>query len=96
MQTKANLAMNETFPDMTIAAPMQTTARPEAELDAVYTQLFEHLLTVMRDASNRIDDGSQLLYIAKGLECAGDHVTDIAEEVYLMVTSKPLRGPGPG
>lgn len=67
----------------------------DAELDAVYFKLFEHLLAVMREDRSRIDDSTQLLFIAKGLERAGDHVTDIAEEVYLMVTGKPLQGPRP-
>ncbi|CAH1205900.1 Phosphate-specific transport system accessory protein PhoU [Candidatus Nitrotoga sp. BS] len=67
----------------------------DAELDAVYSKLFAHLLTIMRDDRARIDDSTQLLFIAKGLERAGDHVTDIAEEVYLMVTGKPLQGPRP-
>lgn len=67
----------------------------DVELDAVYSKLFEHLLGIMRDDQNRVADGTQLLFIAKGLERAGDHVTDIAEEVYLMVTGKPLQGPRP-
>jgi phosphate transport system protein len=67
----------------------------DAELDAVYAKLFEHLLGRMREESAYVADGTQLLFIAKGLERAGDHVTDIAEEVYLMVTGKPLQGPRP-
>lgn len=67
----------------------------DAELDAVYSRLFLNLLDKMRDDHTRIEDCTQLLFIAKGLERAGDHVTDIAEEVYLMVTGKPLRGPRP-
>ncbi|HEY5602802.1 MAG TPA: phosphate signaling complex protein PhoU [Gammaproteobacteria bacterium] len=67
----------------------------DAELDAVYSKLFEHLLKLMREDNNRIPDSIQLLFIAKGLERAGDHVTDIAEEVYLMVTGHPLAGPRP-
>lgn len=67
----------------------------DIELDQVYEKLFEHLLGVMRKDIHRIADCTQLLFIAKGLERAGDHVTDIAEEVYLMVTGKPLQGPRP-
>lgn len=67
----------------------------DAELDAVYAKLFEHLLARMREDSAYVADGTQLLFIAKGLERAGDHVTDIAEEVYLMVTGRPLQGPRP-
>ena len=57
--------------------------------------MFAHLLERMRRDSNSIGDATQLLFIAKGLERAGDHVTNIAEEVYLMVTGKPLQGPRP-
>jgi phosphate transport system protein len=67
----------------------------DAELDAVYAKLFEHLLQHMRADTQRIVDGTQLMFIAKGLERAGDHVTDIAEEVYLMVMGSPLQGPRP-
>ncbi|MCR4297145.1 MAG: phosphate signaling complex protein PhoU [Gallionella sp.] len=67
----------------------------DAELDRVYGELFAHLLERMQRDSSSIGDATQLLFIAKGLERAGDHVTNIAEEVYLMVTGKPLQGPRP-
>jgi phosphate transport system protein len=67
----------------------------DAELDRVYVNLFQHLLRTMSRESRHIEDGTQLLFIAKGLERAGDHVTDIAEEVYLMITGLPLQGPRP-
>lgn len=67
----------------------------DVELDRVYGELFAHLLDQMRLDANTISDATQLLFIAKGLERAGDHVTNIAEEVYLMVTGKPLQGPRP-
>lgn len=67
----------------------------DAELDAVYANLFKHLLALMFDDSRYIADSTQLLFIAKGLERAGDHVTDIAEEVYLMVAGKPMQGQRP-
>ena len=40
-------------------------------------------------------DGTQLLFIAKGLERASGHFTSIAEEFYLIVTGKPLQGKRP-
>ncbi|MCI0667746.1 MAG: phosphate signaling complex protein PhoU [Methylococcaceae bacterium] len=67
----------------------------DAELDAVYSRLFLNLLDKMRNDRAVIEDCTQLLFIAKGLERAGDHVTDIAEEVYLMVTGTVLQGPRP-
>ncbi|MDR4496312.1 MAG: PhoU domain-containing protein, partial [Nitrospirales bacterium] len=56
---------------------------------------FQHLLRMMSRETGNIADGTQLLFIAKGLERIGDHVTDIAEEIYLMVTGLPLQGPRP-
>jgi len=67
----------------------------DTELDALYAELFRHLLEMMRRDGLQVADGIQLLFIAKGLERAGDHVTDIAEEVYLMVTGEPMQGPRP-
>ncbi len=64
----------------------------DVELDTVYAKLFVHLLTHMNEQRADVADCTQLLFIAKGLERAGDHTTDIAEEVYLMVTGNPLRG----
>lgn len=77
-------------------APLANVAwADDAELDVVYANLFQHLLSAMNQESRNIEDGIQLLFIAKGLERAGDHVTDIAEEIYLMVTGLPLQGPRP-
>jgi phosphate transport system protein len=67
----------------------------DIELDRIYGKLFAHLLLQMQQEPESIKDAIQLLFIAKGLERAGDHVTDIAEEVYLMVTGTPLQGSRP-
>ena len=68
------------------------------ELDRVYSKLFSHLLDRMQQDPDSIKTATLLLFIAKGLERKGDHVTNIAEEVYLMVTGTPLQGsrPNPG
>jgi len=67
----------------------------DVELDQMYGELFGRLLERMREDSSTIADAVQLLFIAKGLERAGDYLTSIAEEVYLMVTGIPLQGPRP-
>ena len=77
------------------AAEANVAWSSDAELDRIYGKLFAHLLEQMRQDPGSIMDATQLLFIAKGLERAGDHVTDIAEEVYLMVTGAPLQGPRP-
>lgn len=77
------------------AAEANVAWSSDIELDRIYGKLFAHLLEQMRQDPDSIKDATQLLFIAKGLERAGDHVTDIAEEVYLMVTGAPLQGPRP-
>jgi phosphate transport system protein len=77
------------------AAEANVTWTSDAELDQLYNTLFVHVLDLMKMDSSAIGDGTQFLFIAKGLERAGDHLTDIAEEVYLMVTGEPLEGPRP-
>lgn len=77
------------------AAEANVAWSSDAELDRLYGNLFTHLLEQMLQDSSSIKDATQLLLIAKGLERAGDHVTNIAEEVYLMVTGAPLQGPRP-
>ena len=65
------------------------------ELDRVYSKLFSHLLDRMQQVPDSIKTATLLLFIAKGLEREGDHVTNIAEEVHLMVTGTPLQGSRP-
>lgn len=67
----------------------------DAELDRLYARLFHLLLQMMQADERRLADGIQLLFIAKGLERAGDHVINIAEEVYQMATGEPMQGPRP-
>ncbi len=77
------------------AAEANVAWSSDIELDRIYGKLFAHLLEQMQQDPGSIKDATQLLFIAKGLERAGDHVTDIAEEIYLMVTGAPLQGPRP-
>lgn len=77
------------------AEEANVTWSSDADLDRVYGKIFSHLLEQMRHDPDSIKDATQLLFIAKGLERAGDHVTNIAEEIYLMVTGTPLQGPRP-
>lgn len=77
------------------AAEANVAWSSDVDLDRIYGNLFAHLLEQMRRDPDSVKDATQLLFIAKGLERAGDHVTDIAEEVYLMVMGMPLQGPRP-
>jgi phosphate transport system protein len=54
----------------------------DAELDLQYTSLFRELLTYMMEDARSITPCTHLLFMAKNIERIGDHVTNIAENVW--------------
>jgi len=54
-------------------------------VDRLYSSLFRELLTYMMEDPGTITPCTHLLFIAKNVERIGDHVTNIAEQVYFMV-----------
>ncbi len=60
------------------------------EIDAIYTSLFRELLTYMMEDPRKITQCAHLLFCAKNIERIGDHATNIAENVFFMVTGKQL------
>jgi phosphate transport system protein len=59
-------------------------ARDE-EVDQLHTSLFRELLTYMMEDPRNITACTHLLFIAKNVERMGDHVTNIAEYIRMMV-----------
>ena len=57
----------------------------DEEVDQLHTSLFRELLTYMMEDPRHITTCTHLLFIAKNIERIGDHVTNIAEHVHLMV-----------
>ncbi|WP_419796641.1 MAG: phosphate signaling complex protein PhoU [Terasakiella sp.] len=55
-------------------------------VDQLHTSLFRELLTYMMEDPRNITSCTHLLFIAKNVERAGDHATNIAENVYFLVT----------
>lgn len=53
----------------------------DEDIDQVYTGLFRELLTYMMEDPRTITACTHLMFIAKNIERAGDHVTNIAELV---------------
>jgi phosphate transport system protein len=62
----------------------------DAEVDAIYTSLFRELLTYMMEDPRVITPCVHLLFCAKNIERIGDHATNIAENVFFMVTGERL------
>ena len=55
-------------------------------VDAFYDSIFRTLLTHMMEDPQSIGHSAHLLFIAKNIERAGDHATNIAEMVYYAAT----------
>lgn len=62
----------------------------DEEIDELYNSLFRELLTYMMEDPRTIGLCTHLLFIAKNIERAGDHATNIAETVYHMATGSYL------
>lgn len=67
----------------------------DEELDDLYTSLFREVLTYMMEDPRNITPCTHLLFIAKNLERAGDHATNIAETVHFLVKGQPLTAERP-
>jgi len=65
--------------------------RHDEEIDELYNSLFRELLTYMMEDPRTIGLCTHLLFIAKNIERAGDHATNIAETVFHMVTGTFMR-----
>lgn len=67
----------------------------DGEVDTLHNSLFRELLTYMMEDPRSITFATHLLFIAKNVERAGDHATNIAETVYFIETGRQLSGPRP-
>ncbi len=59
-------------------------------VDNLYDTLFRELLTYMMENPEYITPATHLLFVAKNIERAGDHLTNIAELIYYIVEGVPL------
>ncbi|MGO1542082.1 MAG: phosphate signaling complex protein PhoU [Luteimonas sp.] len=67
------------------AEAAQQIRENDAELDQMYTGLFRELLTYMMEDARAITPCTHLLFMAKNIERIGDHVTNIAENIWFLV-----------
>jgi phosphate transport system protein len=72
------------------AEGLRTLRMDDEKIDARYTALFRELLTYMMEDPRNITACTHLLFCAKNLERIGDHVTNIAENAYYVVTGEQL------
>ena len=69
---------------------MLTVRDRDEDIDIKYTSVFRELLTYMMEDPRNITACTHLLFCAKNLERIGDHVTNIAENAYYVVTGALL------
>jgi phosphate transport system protein len=72
------------------AASAQAVWKQDGEIDEIYNSLFRELLTYMMEDPRTIGLCTHLLFVAKNIERAGDHCTNVAETVYHMVSGDHL------
>ena len=69
---------------------LQTLRADDEKIDVKYTAVFRELLTYMMEDPRNITACTHLLFCAKNLERIGDHVTNIAENAYFVMTGSQL------
>jgi phosphate transport system protein len=72
------------------APALQTLRADDEKIDVKYTAVFRELLTYMMEDPRNITACTHLLFCAKNLERIGDHVTNIAENAYFVMTGAQL------
>lgn len=72
------------------AEGLRTLRTDDEKVDVKYTAVFRELLTYMMEDPRNITACTHLLFCAKNLERIGDHVTNIAENAYFVVTGEQL------
>ena len=68
----------------------------DAEMDALYNQIYRELLTFIMADPRTIDQATNLLWAAHNLERTADRVTNICERVVFTVTGKMVEMDGEG
>ncbi|TIT09740.1 MAG: phosphate signaling complex protein PhoU, partial [Mesorhizobium sp.] len=68
------------------AAALAKLRNDDERIDVKYTSVFRELLTYMMEDPRNITACTHLLFCAKNLERIGDHVTNIAENAYYVLT----------
>lgn len=63
----------------------------DESVDRLNNSLFRDILTHMAATPDAIAHSMHLLFIAKNLERAGDHATNIAEQVHIMVHGEEMK-----
>ena len=79
----------DAFIERDAEAAVRVCERDQA-VDDFYDSIFRTLLTHMMENPHNIGQSTQLLFVAKNIERAADHATNIAEMVYYAATGRHM------
>ena len=77
----------QAFVTLDAAMAEQVSAR-DRKVDDIYANIFRDLLSFMMEDASNVAQATSLLFVAKQLERAGDHSTNICEAVIFVTTGK--------
>ena len=69
----------------------EKVCRDDDMVDQLYHQVFRELLTYMLADPSKINQATQLIFVARYLERIADHSTNVAEWVIYLVTGERMR-----
>ena len=69
----------------------EQVCRADDMVDKLYHQVFRDLLSYMLEDAKKINQATQLIFVARDLERIADHSTNVAEWVIYLATGERLR-----
>ena len=67
----------------------------DEQVDDLTNKCMEEVISLIKSNMENIEYGSHLLFVTKNIERIGDHTTNIAEQVFYLVTGDYLEGERP-
>ena len=67
----------------------------DEEVDNLTNLCMEQVIKYLKSGKENVEYGSHLLFVTKNIERIGDHVTNIAEQIYFLVNGSYLEGDRP-
>ena len=67
----------------------------DEQVDDLTNNCMEEVIRYLKSDSKNIEYGSHLLFVTKNIERIGDHLTNVAEQVYFLVNGTYLEGDRP-
>ena len=67
----------------------------DEQIDDLTNLCMNEVVSYLKENEKNLEDGTHLLFVTKNSERIGDHTTNVAEQVYFLVTGEYLEGDRP-